>query len=194
MPMQPDGLREALTILGEILEDRGHHFELVLVGGGALNLVGLIRRPTKDLDVVARIEDQAWVSATPLPSALLSAVNDVALALNLAHDWLNAGPADLFHMGLPAGFAERTTREEFGGLTIHLASRVDQVAFKLYAAADRWPSNSRHLQDLRALAPTREELIASALWCQTHDVSEGFRDVLLRPVLAEFGIDEVPRE
>ena len=128
-------LREALTTLGAVLADRGLSYELVLVGGGALNLCGLIDRPTRDIDVVARVEGGAYITAVPLPALLLAAANDVAAALDLAPDWLNSGPADLFHMGLPQGFAERTVRETFGGLDVLYASRQDQVAFKLYAAA-----------------------------------------------------------
>ena len=37
-------------MLGELLADRGHAVELVAIGGGSLLLLGLIERPTKDLD------------------------------------------------------------------------------------------------------------------------------------------------
>ena len=95
--------------------------------------------------------------------------------------------------GLPRGFADRVEVRTWGGLTVYLACRVDQVALKLYAAADHWPDRNRHLVDLRQLLPTREELEAAARWCRTHDPSEGFRDFQLRPVLASLGV-EVPRD
>ncbi|MEN0068084.1 MAG: DUF6036 family nucleotidyltransferase [Myxococcota bacterium] len=179
-------LDEALTALGEILADRGETFDIVVIGGGALLLLGLVERATKDLDVLARIEGDAWVRAEPFPPALEAAVHDVAAALDLSDDWLNPGPTDLLDFGLPSGFADRV----FSGLTVRLASRDDQVAFKLYAAADQWPSESRHLSDLRALAPTREELLAAARWCRTHDPSSGFRNVLLLPVLTALGVED----
>jgi len=50
-------LREALTILGQVLQDRGEAYDVVVIGGGALLLLGLIERPTKDLDAVARVEE-----------------------------------------------------------------------------------------------------------------------------------------
>lgn len=190
MEASGNNLREALTTLGAVLADRGLNYELVLVGGGALNLCGLIARPTKDIDVVARVEGGAYITAVSLPSLLLASAQEVATALDLALDWLNAGQADLFHSGLPPGFAERTVRETFGGLTVWYASREDQVALKLYAAADHWPARTKHLQDLRALSPTAEELQAAASWCITHDPSDGFRDRQLRPLLVDLGVTD----
>ena len=192
MPLTPTTLREALDTLGAILADRGHSYDIVVIGGGALQLVGLIDRPTKDLDVVALAGVEPWSSAAPLPDPLLEAVKDVALALELEPDWLNPGPTDLLDLGLPDGFADRTTAERFGALTVRYAAREDQIAFKLYAAADHWPNEGKHLQDLRALAPTPEELRTAARWCMSHDPSPGFRDMLLQPVLAALGVPEVP--
>src|SRR3990172_4893167 len=66
MPFEPGSLREALTVLGEILNDRGLAHDIVVVGGGALLLSGHIDRPTKDLDVVARVENDKWTLAEPI--------------------------------------------------------------------------------------------------------------------------------
>ena len=187
--MGGDELDQALETLGALLSARGLAFDIVVVGGGALLLRGLIARPTKDLDVVAMVEDGAWVSASPLPEQLLSAAIEVAGALDLADDWLNPGPTSLLDLGLPSGFEGRATRQLFGGLTVRVAAREDQVAFKLYAAADQWPHAGKHLQDLNELSPTPAELVRSAAWCRTHDPSPGFRDLLLVPVLAKFGVE-----
>jgi len=102
MPFEPGSLREALTVLGEILNDRGLAHDIVVVGGGALLLSGHIDRPTKDLDVVARVENDKWTLAEPMPADLVEAVKDVAAALDLAPDWLNAGPTSLLEGGLPS--------------------------------------------------------------------------------------------
>ena len=183
-------LEEALTTLGQLLQDRGEAYDLVLIGGGALLLLGLIQRPTKDLDAVARVEEGRWLRAEPFPDGLTRAVVDVADALGLEDDWLNSGPAGLVDLGLPSGCEERAVVRSYGTLTIRLASAEDLVAFKLYAAADHWPDRSRHLADLRRLGPTSEALIAAAKWCRTHDPSDGFRDMLLLPVLAELGVED----
>ena len=79
------------------------------------------------------------------------------------------------------------------GLVVWLAGRFDLVCFKLYAAADDWPTRGRHLDDLRALDPTPAELGAAARWALGHDPSPGFRERQLAPVLFELGgsIDDV---
>ncbi len=187
--MRGDDLAEALETLGALLSERDLVFDVVVVGGGALLLRGLIARPTKDLDVVALVEDGAWISASPLPDELLDAVREVAGALDLADDWLNPGPTSLLDLGLPLGFAGRALTQAYGGLTLRVAAREDQVAFKLYAAADQWPHRGKHIQDLNELGPTPSELRDAATWCRTHDPSPGFRDVLLLPVLATFGVE-----
>jgi hypothetical protein len=69
-------LQEALTTRGQILLDRSESHDLVVIGGGALLLLGLIERPTKDLD--ARIKKGRWLRADPFPDSLTKAVADVA--------------------------------------------------------------------------------------------------------------------
>jgi uncharacterized nucleotidyltransferase DUF6036 len=189
MAFQAATLHEALAVLGDILADRGLTYDIVVVGGGALLLDGHIERPTKDLDVVALVAGDTWVLAEPMPPRLLEAVRDVAEALDLAPDWLNPGPTSLFEAGLPAGFAERVDVRRFGSLTVRVASRFDQICFKLYAAADHWPIMGKHLQDLRALGPTAPEVVHAARWCTTHDRSDGFRMVQLAPVLGLFDVE-----
>lgn len=188
MTFQAATLREALVILGDILADRSRAHDIAVVGGGALLLTGHIDRPTKDLDVVARIVGEQWMLAAPMPPDLAEAARDVGVALDLAPDWLNAGPTSLFAAGLPVGFAERVEVHVFGSLTVRLASRVDQIALKVYAAADHWPLQGKHLQDLRALAPAGFELVSAARWCVGHDSSRGFRDAQLASVLACFDV------
>lgn len=95
----------------------------------------------------------------------------------LPDTWLNAGPSSLLDFGLPDGFTARwQTRRYSDALTVHFASRLDQIHFKLYAAVDQGPG--KHEADLRALNPTSDELIQAARWARTHDPSEGFRQLL----------------
>jgi hypothetical protein len=183
-----DALTLALSTLGELLGERGHAYDLVLIGGGALMLSGLIERPTKDLDVLARMELDNLLPAEPLPEPLQVAVRDVAEVLDLDPGWLNGGPTALLDQPLPSGFQERLETRTFGALTVRIASRVDQVAFKLFAAVDQGP-HSKHVSDLRKLAPTSAELVAAARWCRTHDPSEGFRETLVEALRA-FGVDD----
>lgn len=177
------------SALGEQLAARGEHVELVVIGGSGLLALGLISRATRDVDVVALLSGRALANPRPLPSGLIEASDQVARDFGLPEDWLNAAPADLLDFGLPDGFVDRLERREYGkALTVHLASRFDQIHFKLYATVDQGPG--KHEADLRALEPTRDELLAAARWTRTHDPSEGFREQLVA-VLAYFGVEDV---
>lgn len=159
----------------------------MIAGGSGLLLLGFIQRATKDVDVLGLSTDDQIRSANPLPHDLVEAVRDVGAALGLAPDWLNAGPTDLLESGLPSGFVERLSVRTFGSLTVHLASRFDQVCFKLYATVDQGP-RSKHADDLRQLVPSTEELLEAARWTMTHDGSDAFRAELLG-ALRFFGVE-----
>lgn len=168
-----DGLLEALSALGETLRFRGASAELAIIGGSGLLLLGLVRRTTQDVDVVGVLRNGELARAEPLPAAVHAAAIDVAAALDLPTEWLNPGPTDLLRFGLPAGFLERAHARRFGSLVVHVASRVDQIHFKLFAAVDQGV-RSKHMADLRTLAPQRGELLAAARWCRVKDPSVGF--------------------
>lgn len=176
-------LDRALKALGNLLADRGCHYEIVAIGGGGLLLLGQIVRPTKDLDLIALVEDGEFISATPLPQNLFQAAEEVGRAFKLGKGWLNVGPASLLQAGLPEGFKKRMHTRQYGGLTIHLAGRFDQICFKLYASVDQGPS-SKHFADLKLLKPTPEELRAAQQWCLSQDVSEAFDTELKKALLS----------
>lgn len=180
-------LEQALETLGEVLEARGLSYTLLVIGGGSLMLLGLLSRPTKDLDVVGLADAGGYRKGRPLPADLTTAVADTARSVRLAEDWINAGPADLLDFGLPAGFEQRVERRRYGGLELHVLGRLDQIATKLYAATDSGPQ-SKHADDLRQLEPTPDELLGAARWALTHDSSEPFRGELLRALRA-FGAE-----
>jgi Nucleotidyltransferase of unknown function (DUF6036) len=180
---------EALEALAETLESRHLAYELVAVGGSSLVLLGLITRATRDLDIVALVEDGQYVQYSTLPEPLVEAVRDVGGVLGIGDDWLNPGPAALLDFGLPDGFAERAEVRDFGALILHIASRRDQISLKLYAAVDQGP-RSKHIDDLRALDPSPDELRGAASWARTHDPSPDFRREL-RSALRVFGVDDV---
>lgn len=180
---------ELLEALGEQLAARGAHAELVVIGGSALLAVGLISRPTRDVDIVALLSGQTLIEPRPLPTELVAARDRVARDFGLPENWLNAAPADLLDFGLPDGFVDRLERRDYGeALTVYFAGRFDQIHFKLYAMVDQ--GAGKHEADLRNLNPTREELLAAARWTRTHDPSEGFREQLL-VALAYLGAEDV---
>lgn len=176
-----------LGALEEQLAARGERFELVVIGGSALLALGLVSRVTQDVDVVALADGSELLEAVPLPASLVEAATRVARDFGLPADWLNSEAArDMLRLGLPQGFAERLTARVYGaGLTVHYASRLDQIHLKLHAAVDHG-GPSKHLADLEALEPTSEELVLAARWSRTHDPSEGYLSVLV-PALEYLG-------
>ena len=178
---------------GRLMRAGASPVHLVVCGGAAMIAVGLLARTTRDVDIVAILEDgQRLVAPVPLPDHLLNAASEVAEVLNLPKDWLNNGPSrdegGLFQMGLPAGLQARLHTRAYGSrLTVHFIDRLDQIHFKLYAAVDR---GGYHVTDLEALKPTPAELTQAARWALTHDVSEEFRH-LLKQTLERLGYGTV---
>ena len=192
--MQPTFNNERLGVALRLLSDRlvlaqSTPHELIICGGSSLIAQGFVSRVTRDVDVVARRERGVLVSSRPLPAELLEAAERVAADLGLPPRWLNDGPADLFEMGLPEGCAERLVSRSYGThLVAWFVGRLDQIHFKLYAAADQGPG--RHVDDLLALKPTPDELLAAARWAFSHDVSPDFR-AIVRDMLTKLGHESV---
>ena len=186
---------EALRLLdGRLKMNRSRSFSLVVCGGTALNALHLIKRTTKDVDIVALMDStNQLVDPVPLPEELLMAAKEVADTLQLSQDWLNNGPSSgdggLFRLGLPGGFKERLVKSSQGEkLTVYFVSRLDQIHFKLYAAIDQL--GSYHASDLKQLSPSDEELLQAVRWATTHDSSEGFQTAI-KLFLREFGYDRL---
>ena len=156
------------------------------VGGGALQLLGLITRPTRDIDIAGKVEGERILPMATLPRALARAIEDTARVFRISPDWVNTGPRSLLDLGLPSGAIDRAHRRQWGGLVLNIADRRDQIFFKLYAATDQGP-RSKHFEDLRRLQPTHEELRDAAAWARTHDPSDGF-EVELRGALRDLGV------
>ena len=174
--------------LSDQLQALGSQVEIVVIGGSALTALGLVKRATRDVDILAIADDGELRLAEPLPQALLSARAAVASDFGLAANWLNAGPTNLLKWGLPEGFASRVVTRSYGtALVVHFASRLDQIHFKLFAMVDQ--GGGRHEADLRALSPAPGELAAAARWSITQDPSPGYRSVLVGALRA-LGVDD----
>lgn len=192
-------LHEATTLLGELLSERGQSFEVLAIGGGALLLLGLSKRATIDLDVVARRRNGRWTKSRPLPTELARAVDEVASVLGLPTDkpWLNDGPSFLFEMGLPVGWEARTVPRTFGALTVRLLAREDLLVLKVWAATDaRAPERrGRDIGDLRQLVPSRDELLRAVRWCRAKDGTANFVEASgALGILKELGVEIDPGE
>ena len=195
MRLDTRGVDAALSALGEQLgRSCREAIELVVCGGAALEALGLVKRTTKDVDVLALAATGeggilTLTSAQPLPDALADAARTVARDLELPTDWLNPGPTDLLSEGLPEGFVGRLHARRYGDkLVVHFIDRIDQICFKAYAAING--GAAYHLADLRALEPSDDEMLAAARWCLTQDASEAF-PTLVRSFLEKVGYPDV---
>jgi hypothetical protein len=184
-----------LSALGDQLEGLlDKPVELLICGGSALNILGLVRRATKDIDILAYIErsekgETFLIKADSLTPELVMAAKKVARDFNLPDDWLNTGPASAVDLGLPNSFMDRVTTRVFGNkLAVHFLGHYDQIHFKLYASVDQ--GAGKHFDDLLALKPTSEEIEQAARWSVTHDVSEGFKGSL-KILLSHMGFNDV---
>lgn len=174
-PLQDSGdIRLALQRVGELLALAGERYAIVIVGGAALNLLGVVSRATRDVDILAVAHgDRLAPPPDPIPSSLAAAIRTVGRDMGLADNWLNTGPALQWKQGLPRGIGGRVKWRRFANLRVGLVGRPDLIRLKLYAAADGHPGD-RHIQDLIALDPTDAELRAAARWVKTQDAGAAF--------------------
>lgn len=180
-----------LKVLNYHLELNNKKIEFVVCGGTALNAMGFVSRVTKDIDVLGFVENNdnnILIEKAIFPDWLKEIINKISRDFNIPKDWLNAGPTSMIDLGLPADFEKRLSKKDYGSnLSIYYISRIDQIYFKLYACADR---GGYHLDDLKKLNPSSEELLNASLWCMTQDISEGFKTIL-KDLLAKMGYEDV---
>jgi Nucleotidyltransferase of unknown function (DUF6036) len=180
MPQDPllgndAAIASALTAVGELLAADGEAYAIVIIGGATLILMRIVRRATRDIDMLAWKKGDVLIRPPkPLPAPLERAIAAVAERFGLPTTWLNTGPASQWDTGLPPGLADRVHWTDYAALSVGLVDRYDLVFFKAYAAADNGPRDN-HYRDLLALRPTHEELAAAIAWAQTQDPSPAFR-------------------
>jgi hypothetical protein len=131
-------VEEALQAVGELLADDDERFSIVVIGGAALQLLGIVNRTTHDVDVVAFAEPTIRSVPLirpphPLPAPLVRAIRAVARDRGLGENWLNGDPGGQWDnpSPLPPGFESRIRWQSFGGLEVGIADRFDLVHFKL---------------------------------------------------------------
>jgi hypothetical protein len=169
--------RETLSAFDRYLAGHALRFAGIVVGGAALNLLGIVSRPTRDCDILHPV----------LPEAIQAAARAFAAERRRAGEalddgWLNNGPAALATQ-LPGGWQERV-QPAFSGLALELRSlgRDDLLRAKLFALCDR----GLDLADCLALAPTAGELAALLRWIEEQDLNPDW-PAHVRATLADLG-------
>lgn len=195
--MERNETEQALHLLANLLEAEGTGLpDLIVCGGSALQLLGLIDRSTRDVDVLALLNtsesgERKMITSDPLPYEIKRAASLTARALKLPVDWLNAGPADLIR-DLPTGVMNRLHARCFGKkTTVYFIDRLDQIMLKTYAAING--GDMRHVQDLIRLTPTDEEMSDAIHWCLRQDASEVF-PLIVRSFLEKMGYEHIAKK
>jgi len=193
-PFDKTRIDQALTLLDARLRRNDAATQrLVICGGSALIIAGIVSRTTKDFDIVALMDQsEHLIEPVPLPQELLTAAKEIAPFLEVDDAWLNNGPSrgegGLFQLGLPDGLASRLTRQVVGShLTVYWIGRLDQICFKLDAAADQ---GGRHLVDLRALKPSENDLEFAARWATGNNVSAEYKWLLVE-LIKQLGYEKL---
>lgn len=166
-----DEVEDVLWRLGkQMLYYHEDPISLVICGGSALNVLNISNRTTKYVDVLVIVEEgpdgYKLKYGEELPASLVERIAAVGRDLGLDVDWLNMGPKDILPIyGPPAGMTERWVKREYGPcLTAYFIHRLDQIHFKLLAAADT-KANPRHMEDLKKrIKPTEDELNLAVAW------------------------------
>ena len=151
--MSKKAILESLGLVAEWLAVRypGRRYELVVAGGAALALQDR-KEGTVDVDVLVPRD---------LPAEVVEAAHLVATAKGLGADWLNVGVAKVAKLleqqgGLPEYFADLSAPLDVAqNLTVRAVGRQTLISLKLLAAS---PSERKHIDDLKALAPSAAEL------------------------------------
>ncbi len=137
------------------ITDRQLSLEAVVIGGAAMQLLGLTDRVTKDCDVLS----------PKITTELRNAANDFAKEHQLAENWLNNG-ADSLIRDLPDGWQKNLVALYEGkNLKLFTLARLDFLRSKLYAFVDR----GIDLQDLLKLRPSKEEIEELRHWLKERD-------------------------
>jgi hypothetical protein len=165
--------RAVIPAFDAFLQERRLTLRATVIGGAALQLLGIIARATKDCDVLdPTLPVEIIRAADEFPGSLASA--------ELRPGWLNNGPASLIRT-LPVGWAARS-QPLYSGSALELLTlaREDLLRSKLFALVDR----NIDLADCVALRPTRDELGAILPWLDEQDGNEQWPEYV-RIVLAQ---------
>ena len=151
-----------LLAFDQYLAERRLQFDAVVIGGAALNLLGVVSRLTKDCDILH----------PEIPNEIAEAPRAFAIEVRakggtLQDNWLNNGPTSLASHLLPRW--EERLQTVFAGTAIQLRclGRKDLLCAKLFALCDR----GIDLGDCLALAPNINELENVLPWLERQDAN-----------------------
>lgn len=152
-------MKKIVIEFDKYLKSNGLHFEAIIIGGAALNILDISSRKTKDVDCLD----------PEIPVQIKIASQDFAKIrpdLELDVSWLNNGPQTL-KKDLPAGWRNRLVPLYQGeALFFEVLGRDDLLKSKLFAYCDRITPD---FEDLKNLSPSSAELKQAINWVKERD-------------------------
>lgn len=118
-------IENLLTALGKQIESiKQGPIDIVVCGGASLNVLGQIRRTTKDIDIMGIFEREKSgelnVKEAELPKWFMDAADRVKKDFNLPDNWINVGPTSIVRFGLPKNFEKRLVKKRYSRvLSVH---------------------------------------------------------------------------
>lgn len=154
--------RKTLDAFDRFLAARGLRLDAIVVGGTALNLMGVVSRETRGCDIL-----EPTLAPEVLQSARQFAAEQTAAGNRLSAGWLDNGPAQLTTV-LPDGWHGRLQPAfRSRAITLQTLGRGDLLKAKLFALLDR----GLDLADCIALRPTAEELAEARPWLEAQGLN-----------------------
>ena len=145
------------------LANKSLQFEAIIIGGAALNIMGIISRETRDVDCLD----------PKIPIEIISASEEFSKLnphFNLSKNWINNGP-DSLKQDLGKGWFKQTQIIFKGNaIVFRTLSRIDLLKTKLFAFCDR----DLDFQDCLKMKPTVEELEECFNWVAERDGNQGW--------------------
>ena len=185
--MDRDHLLDSLTFLGELLDaHQCPDIRLVVSGGAALMVQGIVSRTTNDVDVFAQRELEGdLVPGFPLPDWFKRHVAEVARVEGLQENWLNSSTSLVFSDLLPLLPAESWSdvrEESFGSrLKVTFFGRGALIFLKAYACTSR--TEERDRADLLAMSPSQDDLNKAFAWMGDNELATETRIAALQEEL-----------
>jgi hypothetical protein len=182
-PLNGSEILEHLKMLADWIRVKhpDEHFELVVVGGAAMAILGF-KDQTTDIDVLR---------PEVLPEAIINGMANIGKIRRLGSGWLNSNLGYMLmktrgSVELPEYFNEVSRIIEVGkNLKISLIGRQALISLKLHAAT---PSYSKHTTDINQLEPDISEIIEAVRFVLSLDSTDVRKDDL-RVVLKDLGFD-----
>jgi hypothetical protein len=157
-------MKEIIAAFDKYLGLQSLRFEAVVIGGGALIIMDIIDRKTKDIDC---LDPEIPLEIKQASVAFAKSHSEFLLDEN----WLNNGPESL-KRELPAGWQIRL-QTLYTGESIQLTclGRSDLLRSKLFAYCDR---TNPDFSDLLLMKPTVQELAVSIDWVKARDGNQAW--------------------